>query len=732
MQTETYPFVKDLVLIGGGHAHALILRTWAMRPMPGVRMTVINPGPTAPYTGMLPGHVAGHYPASAMMIDLVRLARAAGARLILDRAAGLDLDGATVRLADRPPLPFDVASIDIGIGSGLPDLPGFSEHGIAAKPLGAFAQVWQAFVDGRPRAPGIVILGAGLGGVELALAAMHRLRQSGTTATVTLVDPATAILPDTGDAARRAIHAELASAGITLRLGQKAQRVADRAVHLADGTSLPSDFTLSVAGARPQAWLADTGLHLTEGFVTVGPTLGTSDARVFAVGDCAHLSHAPRPKAGVFAVRAARVLDHNLRATLAETGTLRRYHPQRDYLKLVSLGRRRALADKHGLVVRGAWVWRWKDRIDRRFMAMLDTPVIPVRQDTPSGAAAGLADLLAEVPLCGACGAKLSPSVLTSALAGLPPPQRPEVLSGPGDDAAILARPGGGRRVMTTDHLRGFTNDYRLMARVAAVHALGDIWAMGATPEHATAQVILPRMSPRLQGDTLTEIMAEATAVFRAAGADIVGGHSSQGTELTIGFTVTGLADRPVSKGGMKPGDALILTKPIGVGVILAAEMSATRMPDALLGEVWAGCVAGMQRPLQAASRLLAPHARAMTDVTGFGLAGHLAEMLAAGDPATVEITLDAVPVYPGAAALAAQGQASSLMPANRAALIGRISVPVSPRADLLFDPQTCGGLLAAVPGNQAQALVAALRAAGDPAAIIGHIGAGPGKIIVR
>ena len=732
MQTDRFPFVKDLVLIGGGHAHALVLRAWAMKPMPGVRLTLINPGPTAPYTGMLPGHIAGHYPKAAMMIDLVRLARRAGARLILDCAIGLDMALAQVRLVGRSPLHFDVASLDIGIGSGLPDLSGFAEHGVAAKPLGGFAERWDAFVADQRVAPNLVILGAGVGGVELAMAASHRLRKGGATPSVTLVDPSDSILPGMGDAARRAILAELAAANITLRLGQRAARIAGNAVVLSGGDSLPSDFTLSVAGARPQAWLTETGINLTDGFVTVGPTLQSSDPRVFAVGDCAYLSHAPRPKAGVFAVRAAKALDHNLRVALARTGHMRRYQPQRDYLKLISLGDRRALADKYGFALHGLWVWRWKDRIDRRFMAMLDEPMPPMTQITPPGAAAGLADLLAEVPVCAACGAKLPPLALKSALAGLPASQRPEVLSGPGDDAAILARPGGGRRVMTTDHLRGFTEDHRLMARISAIHALGDIWAMGAVPEHATAHVILPRMASSMQAAALAEIMAEATAVFRAAGADIVGGHSSQGAELTIGFTVTGLCERPITKGGARVGDVLILTKPIGVGVILAAEMAGTQLQDLLLGEVWATCVDGMKRPLDIGSRILAPHANAMTDVTGFGLAGHLAEMLASSAAMTAIIDLAAIPLYPGAESLAVMGKASSLMPANRAALIGRIAVPASPLADLLFDPQTCGGLLAAVPRDQAEMLVAALNAAGDPAVVIGCTFEGPTKIIAR
>jgi selenide,water dikinase len=282
---------------------------------------------------------------------------------------------------------------------------------------------------------------------------------------------------------------------------------------------------------------------------------------------------------------------------------------------------------------------------------------------------------------------------------------------------------------MTTDHLRAFTDDPFVMAEITAVHALGDIWAMGAAPQAALVQVVLPQMSGPLQARTLAEIMAAAAGVFTAAGADIVGGHTSVGAELTVGFTVTGLATRPITKSGAVPGDALILTKPIGTGTILAAEMARARLPGALLGEAVADALASMRRPLGAASRVLAPEAHAMTDVTGFGLAGHLLEMLdASGTAATV--TLAAVPVLPGAEALAADGHASSLAPANRA-VMARMWFTESPRAALLFDPQTAGGLLAAVPADRAEALLAALKAEGEMAAIIGHVRAGPPHLTV-
>lgn len=727
MTPSTYPPLRDLVLIGGGHAHALVLRMWAMNPLPGTRLTVINPDPVAPYTGMLPGLIAGHYRRDELMIDLVRLARFAGARLILGRATGLDREARLIHLRDRPPLAYDLCSIDVGITSDLPDLPG-AEHAVAAKPLADYAEAWEAFVARGLAFPRVAILGAGLGGVELALASLHRLRSAGAKPQVTLIDRATTLLPGLGGAARRKVLGQLQAAGVVLRSGAEVSAIAPGSITLAGGEEIGSDFTLTVAGARPQGWLAGLGLRHDRGFLVTDAVFRTSDPLVFAVGDCATIEGAARPKAGVFAVRSAPVLHANLRAALAGK-PLRPFRPQRDYLKLVALGGKAAVADKWGLALAAPWLWRLKDRIDRAFMERLSDLPAMARPVAPAEATEGLAQHLARRPLCGGCGAKLGPGTLADALGALPPPVRSEVLSGPGDDAAVLEI-GGTRQVLTTDHLRAFTPDARLMARLTALHALGDILAMGAAPQVALAQITLPPLGPDLQARMLGEVMDETAATFRAAGADVVGGHSTEGAELVIGFTVTGTADRVIGKGGARPGDALVLTRPIGSGVILAAEMALARVPGLLLGEIWAGCIAQMSRPQGDAATLLAGEARAMTDVTGFGLAGHLLEMLRASGVAA-ELRLDEVPLMPGALDLARAGQGSSLQPANLAAVSWQMTAPQDDRVALLTDPQTCGGLLAAVPNDRAGALVDALRAQGHVAAVIGRVAEGAPHLTV-
>ena len=716
MKNLPLPFTHEIVLIGGGHTHALLLRRWGMNPLAGARLTLINPSATAPYTGMLPGFVAGHYERDDLEIDLVRLARFAGARMIFGRVTGIDRGARQLEIEGHAPISYDLASLDIGITSDMPRLPGFAEHGIAAKPLGPFAERWSRHLDGS--AGPVVVIGGGIAGIELALTMKHALGDRGS---VSVVEAATA-LSGVSDSARAHLLSEASSAGIRLIEGAKVTGIHADHVDLDNGDTLPAHLTVGAAGARPFPWLEDTGLDLTDGFVTVDDTLrSVSDPAIFAVGDCAHLSASPRPKAGVFAVRAAPILTANLTAVLTGA-SLRPFKPQAHYLKLVSLGRKAGLADKWGRSLKGAWVWRWKDRIDRAFMNRLaDLPRMQ-RPPLPAHRTETLETALGPKPLCGGCGSKVGSEVLETVLSELPPPDRADVQLGQGDDAAVLSI-GDARQVLTTDHLRAFWDDPYLFARIAALHALGDIWAMGATPQAVLAQITLPPMTPELQTGWMSEIMAAAAEVFGAEGAAIAGGHSTTGAELTVGFTVTGLAGRdPVVLSGAQEGDRLLLTRPIGSGVLLAGEMEGRAPGDAV-----EACLKTLARSQGDAARVLAK-AHAMTDVTGFGLAGHAARMAEASG-LTAEISLSDVPVYAGAADLAASGVRSTIWSSNRTA--HAVEVPDTPAADLLFDPQTAGGLLAAVAPDQAEALLSEVQALGHQAALIGSLGP-KGDVSVR
>lgn len=723
------PQLRDLVLVGGGHSHALVLRRWGMTPLPGVRLTVIDPTPVTAYSGMLPGFVAGHYERTEMEIDLVRLCRFAGARLIIGPATGIDPAARQIIVPGRAPVAYDIASIDIGITARMPDLPGFAAHGVPAKPLGAFSEQWTAYVaqvqSGVSR-PQVAVIGGGVAGAELALNMQHRLTQTSSQPVEMTVIDRSAALAGVSAKSARILRDRLASAGITVCEAAEIAQITAEAVELTDGRSVPATLVVGAAGATPAPWIAHSGLAQEAGFIAVDQDLRSlSHTTVFAAGDCAHMSAAPRPKAGVFAVRAAPVLDHNLRAALQGRPT-RPYRPQSSYLKLVSLGPKDALAQKGPLSLAAPLMWQWKDRIDRKFMEKLQD--LPAMAPDQRRRATTLADApTGDQPLCGGCGSKVGPGVLSAALAALPDQRVEGLLTGPGDDAAIL-RAGDGFQVISTDHLRAFVDDPDRMARIALFHAMGDIWAMGATPQTALAQIILPQMSDALQARTLTETTTATAQSTAAIGAALAGGHTTMGAELTLGFTVTGTCSRaPITKGGARPGDILLLTRPIGSGTLLAADMQMKangRWITTLLDTL------ATHQAREAA--ILAEHAHAMTDVTGFGLAGHALEMAQASG---VGVALDVtdIPLFEGAAALSAAGIRSTIYTANRAACLSHIDGERDEaRNALLHDPQTCGGFLAALPAQAAIEAVAQIAAAGGRAWAIGKVMGGPARLIVR
>ena len=721
--TPLVPLTRDLVLIGGGHAHALVLRMWGMKPMAGVRVTVINPAPTAPYTGMLPGFVAGHYERAELDIDLVKLCRFAGARLVIGAACGIDREAKTIQVQGRPDIGYDVASIDIGIHSGMPEIEGFSDHGIAAKPLDKFAEHWSNFyasLDGSNNAS-VAVIGGGIAGAELALAMKHKL--SGSKARVSLIESSKTLTGVTASTRRKLMHA-LKAEGVEYYFGASVSKVEASQIQLNDNT-VTSNFTVGSAGAKPHAWLASTGLALENGYIKVDETLTcVDDPMIFASGDCAHLTQSPRPKAGVFAVRAAPFLIHNLKAQLSG-GTLKRFKPQSKYLKLISLGRRSAIAEKGTFSFAAAKMWDWKDHIDQKFMDQFRSlPQMP-QPLLPAERADGVDDQ-SDTPLCGGCGAKVGPDVLHDAICQLPNSQRTDIQSELGDDAAII-KVGGRKKIISVDHLRAFDLDPWRMARIATVHALGDVWAMGAQPQSVLVSLILPRMSNELQKRTMSEIMAGIQSITSDCGAEIVGGHTSLGAEMTVGLTVTGMLPKGIDAitiGGAKAGDALILTRPIGSGTLLAAEMAGQARAENVVE-----LLNHMQQPQAKASSILAD-AHAMTDVTGFGLGGHLLAMCKASKVGTA-LDMDAIPVFDGALALSKAGHRSSIYQDN-AAISGHFSGLEHEKSDLLFDPQTSGGLMASVDPDSSEALLKQLQEAGYTAAIIGHVTENEEMIVCR
>lgn len=699
--------LRHLVLVGGGHAHAIVLESMAMRPEPGLRMTLISPSSQATYSGMVPGVIAGQYRLEDAQIDVRALAARAAAAFVPDRVVRIDAAHRVLMLAERPPLTYDLLSLDIGSVPALQERIGEDAKVVRVKPIErAAAELASALaLPPPPTGRRVVVVGSGPGGVEIAFALVSRLRDE-QGATVTVCDksthPASSRDPRTSQAVERAFSRR----GIRFRGGIEVRRVDGAGVQLSDGQTLPADLVVWATGAAAPALFAESGLPLdARGFLRVGDDLRcVAHPEIFAAGDCATLaSHPDLPKAGVYAVRQGPVLAANLRAASRGKAHLKPYRPQSHFLSLMNSGDGRAIVSYRGHATHGRWAWRLKDRIDRAFMQRFARPSLD-----PAGSMAG-----PMVP-CGGCAAKVGADALGRVLERLAIPAHPDVVIGlqAADDAAVFEHPAGRLAVATVDAFPPFMDDLYVVGQVAANNAASDLFAMGAEASAALALVCLPHSDTQHEEEQLESFLRGALRQLDALGIPLAGGHTIAGEQAIVGFSMHGWVerDRILRKSGACPGDALVLGKPLGTGVIFAAARAG--VADAHWVEA---ALASMLRSNAGLMRLLREHGvRSCTDVTGFGLSCHLAEILRASGVG-VSLQRAAIPALPGARELLNAGWRSSFHASNES---GQRTHGVGD--PLLADPQTSGGLLAAVPAQHLDALRDACAAAAEPLYVIG------------
>ena len=733
---QSVPVIKDLVLLGGGHSHIAVLKSFGMRPIPGVRLTLISRDIETAYSGMLPGLIAGHYSFDQAHIDLVPLARFAGARFFHDEVTGIDPVEQTLSLANRPPVSYDVLSINTGSTPSIDDVSGAGDHVVPVKPINRFLGHWESLrerIGEYGAGTRIGVVGGGTGGVELCLSVHHALTTQPNPPRKLSLKLLTAdgeILQEHPGSVVRRFRRILAERGIEVHTDTRVTQVMPNTLIDDAGREFRFHEILWVTQAGAPPWLAGSEIAIdSQGFMAVNDHLQSqSHANVFGAGDVATMANHPRPKAGVFAVRQGRPLARNLRRYLLKR-PLTRYRPQRRFLKLVSTGDRYAVASRGPWSAEGRWVWRWKDWIDSRFMEKYQ--VLPDMEpgaenaEIPAPLRDPAADDAADHMRCGGCGAKVGADVLAAALADIVTLPREDVIVGleAPDDAAMIAVPSNRLSVLSVDGFRPMIDDPYLFGRITANHCLGDVYAMGAEPQAAMTMATMPVWPEDKLVDELRQMLLGALYVFDQEGVALVGGHTGEGAELTLGFTVTGLIepDHALRKAALRTGDVLVLTKAVGTGTLLAADMRARSR-----GRWLEAAVVSMLHSCRTAGDVLRTHgAHACTDVTGFGLAGHLLEML--GDtPLGALIDLDALPVLPGALETIEQGILSTLQPKNER-FAAQVEATTRQREQaefaLLFDPQTAGGLLAGVPRDNVRACVAELVAQGYPdTAVVGEV----------
>jgi selenide,water dikinase len=732
--TATAPIEKNVVLVGAGNAHLVFVKRWGMKPMPGVAVTLVSEAPIIPYSAMVPGHIGGDYRWDEITIDLVRLCQAMKVRLVAERVARIDPVTRRVFFASRPPLVYDALSLGVGSLPACP--PGCADqaNSLMIRPMAGLMRKLDELDQQLQRSPAplhFVVVGGGVSGCELALAIHKRLaRHAGFR--LTLLQGNDRLVPEFSAPVARMFAKVFQERGIELRVNARVVAVSDGKLKLENGEAMAYDTVLWATQAAPLPLLAESGLPVdAAGFLRVRETLqSTQRPEVFGTGDCVAFDAYPTlQRNGVHAVREGAVLFDNVGAFLHEQ-SLRPFRSQRFCLSLMNTADREAIFNYGPLTYKGRWVRRLKDNIDRAWI-MKYTRFAPMAAET------------VESPQmrCGGCGSKISSDVLTAVLKRLDIPADPRIVLGcrDGEDAAAHRvrpelygdNPDRLLEVQTVDYFKAFIDDPYRFGRIAALHAVSDLYAMNARPFSALALATLPYARGPVQEAQLYELLAGALESFRPLGVVLTGGHTTEGNELALGFSITGFGDeaRLFRKSNLHPGDQLILTKPLGTGALLAAWMRGACRADWFERMMTAMLLANDR----AAAVFAEAGVTACTDVTGFGLAGHLLEMLDASR-VSARIVGKSVPLHEGFTDVVAAGVVSTLHRDN-AKVACRVQGAAPPPA-WLFDPQTAGGLLGAVRPVAAPETVARLKQAGcEQAAVIGEVvsvepGAGPAVIL--
>ncbi len=737
------PIVKHLILVGGGHSHLAVLKYLGMNPVPGLAVTLISRDINTPYSGSLPGYITGVYEFDEIHIDLRPLAQFANARIIQEEIQSIDLTKKEIGLHDRPTISFDLISLNIGSKPDAFNIPGAHDFAIGIKPIDEFLSHWDSILKlaiqslEQDKEFTIAIVGGGPASVELAFAAQFRIHQElqlkiteKSLLNIKIISADQELLSLHNSKVRSFAKTELARRNIEVILESYVSGFEENKVVCENGNTYRADKVVYATGASIPAWPGECGLALTEnGFIEVNSHLqSTSHEFVFAAGDAANIQGEPRPKSGVYAVRQGPPLAKNL-VRYATGKSLTRYKPQQHALALLSMGNKSAIASRNNFFFQGRSVWSIKHHIDTSFIKKYSNlPEMNAQLDL----AEGLVDKQTEQQLrthamrCAGCGAKVASNVLQEVLQQLSTIDRGDVLTSDAttEDASLIKLDDGRILVQSIDQIKAFVNDPWIFGRIATNHCLSDIYAMGCEPHSALAVVGIPFAAKDFSRAQLKELMLSCTEALNEHNCALVGGHSSESEDLHFGLCVNGFIDEEklLTKGGMQGGDILILTKPLGTGTLLAADMrykaSHNWMHNALEQM--------LQSNKMAAACLIKQSATACTDITGFGLAGHLMEMLSAKN-AEVQLSLSDIAPLNGALDTLQQNIFSSLHNDNKLIAANSIynyeAFTHDPKFELLFDPQTAGGLLASIPDENAEECLQELRDYGySDAKAIGRI----------
>ena len=712
-------FSDHLVLAGGGHTHALVLHRWAMNPRlkPAGMITLVNQSSTTTYSGMYPGVLAGKYKIDEILIDLRSLASKAGVSFVMAEIVGINAKKKKLLLAGRPEIQYSLLSLNIGSKTNLnPDSLIIGDKDLAV-PIKPFSKSYKFIVDqdiykDDSSVEPFVIIGGGLAGIEIAFSLRKRW-------------PKRFIL-------LKVKSIEKLSKNIY-------QYLKDFNIDITEKDPPVSCPTLICTGNKSFKWIKDSSLPVDEyGRILTKKTLQVFNyPELFAVGDCGVIKDYPRPSSGVWAVRSAKPLAKNLEA-LSKGLKLEEWKPQRKAIQILdtySVEEKSKAFIYWGGVVIGpfGFLSRLKEFIDEKFIFKFNLindiePEMVYKKDMIK---------------CRGCAAKLAFTPLSSAL------KRLELSESLSDDSIEIGTLNSSKTlIQSVDGFPSLVSDPWLNGRLLAFHSCSDIWACGGSVISAQSVVSLPSLSNNLQQELLFQVLDGINSSLTMQGAKLLGGHTLESRkiseepysqEIVSSLTVNGVINDNKSfwsKGGMKKGDKILISRAIGTGIIFSAFMNGQVKPY-ILDSVLEEMNKSQHHIVNSINKLAETNqnskiVNACTDITGFGLIGHLSEMLEFTnsdqlkmnlEPLKIILDLDHIPVYDGVKELLTKGFESTLAPANEIFLkningdknlkfelicndVNLNSSYYNAMLRILIDPQTCGPLVVSCSSLNAEKLI--------------------------
>ena len=702
IQIEEIPITNDLVLIGGGHSHLSVLMKLSKRPINGNRITLITNEIDTPYSGMIPGYIEGIYSWRDSHIDLYRLCLKLNVRFIHAEVERVSAYEKEIYFKDRPKIKFDVLSINTGIQSNNREIKGAAKYCLPVKPISKLAN---NFLNKITNFKSIAFIGGGAGSVELALAIKKRFLNINQDIKITIITGKRGLLSTFPQKTKLTSLKTLEKFKIDIIEYKRVLEVKPKQIILSDKSMLKIDKAILSTNSMTPKWLAKSDILLTkDNYILVNKSFQTNYKYVFASGDVIDFNNQNLKKAGVFAVRSGKPLAINIKQFILGK-KLVEYKFNKNYLALIGTSKRSAIATKYNLTFNSRFFFYLKKYIDQNFIKKFSDFKIR-KKFTLEALKTDVLNIFVkhkekitdenDIMQCKGCAAKVPLNALKQAL--------PKDIVSTSEDAVSV--PGQPELYQTVDMISSIITDPFLLGKIAANHSISDMVSVNSKITSAMMILQLPLSKTEINSRDLEQVLLGANEIFKTIDCPLIGGHTMIGKDKDpiIGFSILGQKQKKIkimkNRRKIKTKDLLILTEKIGSGLIFAG-INNYLIDSYFQTDVIKQMIKGNLNFGKISNHL---NILSMTDITGFGLANHLLNLIKRDNSKTgLTIYPNKIPLFEGVNECLNKDIKSSLFKSNYdIAQKDMIYKRDKSKLDnILYDPQTVGGIAFIIPQEE-------------------------------